>query len=279
MTNEELVTRIKTGIDTASNMLQLYNQTKRFIHVIAKRYQSSAELEDLEQEGYLALYDAIDGYNLDQGCKFLTYAEYWIKQRMIRFIHNNGTVRIPISEQSRIQEYNKMVNAFHMYLGRKPTRREIGANMGLSYQQVVLLEKSAEMRRIGSLDGYLSEDEDSTMGDMVPDTIDVEASVFEEIEQQEKKKVIWCLVDKLEAKRPEIIRKRYQENMTRRSVAELLEMTENDIRREEEKAMIALRRSKALRIYRDDYIKTHTYRHGTEWGSSTEMTAIGLTNF
>ena len=85
MTNEELAIRIKAGIDTADNMLQLWQQTRRFIRRIASRYVGAAELEDLEQEGYLALYDAVDGYRPDLGCKFLTYAEYWIKQRLLQY--------------------------------------------------------------------------------------------------------------------------------------------------------------------------------------------------
>ena len=61
MTNEQLVARIKAGEDVAGNMAQLYDQVKRYIHAIAWKYRDSGELEDLEQEGYLALYPAIDG--------------------------------------------------------------------------------------------------------------------------------------------------------------------------------------------------------------------------
>ena len=62
MTNEQLVIRIKAGEDVAGNMEQLYSQVRRFIHTVAWKYRDSGELEDLEQEGYLALYPAIDGY-------------------------------------------------------------------------------------------------------------------------------------------------------------------------------------------------------------------------
>lgn len=75
MTNEQLVALIQAGEDVADNMLLLYNQIKPFIHTVALRYRSDAELEDLEQEGYLALYPAVDGYDPAAGCKFLTYAE------------------------------------------------------------------------------------------------------------------------------------------------------------------------------------------------------------
>ena len=97
LTNEQLVIRIKAGEDVAGNMEQLYNQVRRFIHVLAWKYRDSGELEDLEQEGYLALYPAIDGYDPAQGVKFLTYAEYHIKQRMRRYLQMNGScLRLPV---------------------------------------------------------------------------------------------------------------------------------------------------------------------------------------
>ena len=86
MTNEELVLRIKAGEDAAKNMEVLYNQVRRFIQAIAWKYRGNGDMEDLEQEGYLALYPAIEGYDPAQGVKFLTYAEYHIRQRMQRYL-------------------------------------------------------------------------------------------------------------------------------------------------------------------------------------------------
>ena len=59
MTNEELVIRIQSGEDVGNNMALLYGQVKNFIRSIAWQYRDSGEMEDLEQEGYLALYPAI----------------------------------------------------------------------------------------------------------------------------------------------------------------------------------------------------------------------------
>ena len=72
MTNEALVIRVQEGDDVPGNMLQLWQQTKAFIHMMALRYRGLADLEDLEQEGYLALYDAVDGFSPEKGCRFLT---------------------------------------------------------------------------------------------------------------------------------------------------------------------------------------------------------------
>lgn len=67
MENEELVARIKAGIDTADNMLALWEQNRGMIGKLARRYSAYADIEDLQQEGYLALYDAIDGFKPDKG--------------------------------------------------------------------------------------------------------------------------------------------------------------------------------------------------------------------
>ncbi len=81
-------------------MFALWQQNRNFIHTIAIHYQGCAELEDLEQEGYLALYDAVDRFDPMLLYAFITYAAYWIRQRMRRYIENCGrTVRIPVHEQ------------------------------------------------------------------------------------------------------------------------------------------------------------------------------------
>ena len=82
MTNEQLAARIRAGENVGNNMAILYDQVKDFIHAMAYKYHGQGELEDLEQEGFLSLYDAIDHYEADQGVKFLTYASHWIRQRM-----------------------------------------------------------------------------------------------------------------------------------------------------------------------------------------------------
>ena len=79
MTNEQLVIRIKAGIDVANNMLQLWQQNQGYITSIAKRFQGYEDKEDLMQQGYIGLCNAVDGYNPDEGVLFLTYAGFWIR--------------------------------------------------------------------------------------------------------------------------------------------------------------------------------------------------------
>ena len=119
ISNEQLAARIKSGDDAAGNMARLYMRVRGFIRSMAWKYRGYAEVEDLEQEGCLALYPAVAGYNPAAGCRFLTYAGNRIRQAMVRYIQNNGTVRIPVYEQERIQRYRKLEKEFCSRTGRE----------------------------------------------------------------------------------------------------------------------------------------------------------------
>ena len=128
--------RSKAGEDVAENMEQLYSQVKGFIRSIAWKYQHTGELEDLEQEGYLALYPAIDGYDPERGVKFLTYAESWIRQRLIRYIQNNSSLRLPVHCLENMRRYERFISDFATICGREPSEMEIGYYLGFTTEQI-----------------------------------------------------------------------------------------------------------------------------------------------
>lgn len=282
MTNEQLVILIKSGRDTAQNMAQLYEQTKAFIHTVAWRYRHYAELEDLEQEGYLALYDAIDGYDPAAGCLFLTYAKHWIRQRIVRYIQNNGTVRLPVHEWEQLRQYKKLENAFLSQIGRKPAEWEIRRYLGLTNKQVEQLKKAARMEQIGSLDGYVNDEEDITLGELVPGADDVESAVLVDVEQEELRAAIWRMVDDLPGEQPAVIRSRYQQGMTLREIGENMGVSYRRVNDIEKKAMRELRKQGyRLRAFLPEVMEGMAY-HGSvasfdrTWTSSTERVAMRL---
>lgn len=287
MTNEELVIKIQAGIDIPENMLQLWEQTRNFIHTVARHYQGLADLEDLEQEGYLALYDAVDRYCPEQEYKFLTYAKYWIQQRMKRYIYNCcQVVRIPVDENEKLYQYRKMENAFQLYCGRKPTEWEIIHNMGLNSRQVKELKEVLRMSQIGSLDSPMPGDmEDNTLSDTVACDTDMEGEVTEKIDRDMLQEVIWPMVDCLPGRQPDVIRKRYQEGMTLREIGEAYGVNLNTIRQFELEGLRRLRRSSGawkLRAFLPELEEAQAYRHNgarefnTTWTSSTERIALKL---
>ena len=287
MENEELVARIKAGIDTADNMLALWQKNKAMICKIARKYSAYADIEDLQQEGYLALYPAIDGYNPDNGNKFLSYATTVIDQRLKRYISDSGSlVRIPEHERVKIYEYKKTVNAFQTYLNRKPTRQEIAYNMGLSDKAVRELEKSVRMGQIASLDAPLTDEGGTdTLIDMIPDENNTMSAVFDELQQEELEAVIWNIVDSLPENQGAVMRARFQRGQTLKEIAAEFGVTPEKVRAVQNKGLRGLRsgkRSQVLReYYTGDVYNAAVRGSGVEqfkrtWTSSTERVALGL---
>lgn len=287
MDNEELVARIKAGIDTAGNMLALWEQNKAIIYQIARKYSAFADMEDLQQEGYLALYPAIDGFNPDNGNKFLSYATTVIERKLRNYIHNSGNiVKIPEHERMKMYEYKKTVNAFQTYLGRKPTRREIAHSIGVSDNVVGELEKSIRMRRITSLDTPLAgEGGTDTLIDMIPDEKNTMQVVIDDVQQEELEAVIWNIVDSLPGKQGAVIRARFQRGQTLKEIGAELGVTLERVRTVQNEGLRSLRRGHRARVLRE-YYEEDTYNaalHGVgvehfnhTWTSSTERVALGL---
>ena len=290
MTNEELVIRIKAGIDPAENILTLYNQVKAFIHTIAWKHRGQEEVEDLEQEGYLALYDAIDGYDPEAGCKFLTYAEYWISQRIMRYIERNSScLRLSFQSQARLRQYKRFCDSFLKEHGREPSEEETAAQMGLSIDQVRDIHRNACVANLGSLDapvkGY--EEEGFTLGDSVPSGEDMEGNMLDRLQHEQLKTVLWECVDSLHGRQPEVIRKQYQDNMTMAEIAREYGVSCEAIRQDQAKALRELRkpkRSDRLRPFLPDDERIYSMglsgngveRFNQTWTSSTERTVLKM---
>ncbi len=284
MTNEELVCRIKEGIDVSQNMLALWQQNRNFIHTIARHYQRLTEIEDLEQEGYLALYEAVDGFSPEAGCQFLTYAKYRIVQRMKRYIENCcGMVRIPVHEQSKMHQLRMIERAFLTHHGRRPTEEEIIQTMNLTRQQIKDLQAAMRLTHMGSLDCALTDaEEGDTLGTLVAGDTDVEADVLDDMEAQQLAKALWEAVDALPAPYREIIHGRYAERKTVKEMSDILHLSPGKTGRMEKKAIQELREERQLVACLPDWMETQAYRHNSvaefnrTWESATERAAFKL---
>ena len=288
MDNEQLVIKIKASIDVADNMLALWQQNRGFIHKIVNQYKAYAEEEDLEQEGYLGLSAAVEHYNPDEGVTFLHYASFWIKQYMSRYIKSNGTIRLPEFMQGRIREYNKMVQKWQQNQHRKPTDGESSHFLNL-WEMLENLKKAVQMAKIGSLDVPIGEDEDCSLYELIPGSIDeeeqVESMVLEKVQKEELCAVVWPLVDSLTDTQAKTIRARYQDNMTFREIAEDQGISVEMARQRERQGLRELRKpskSKLLRPFLPD--DNRIYSMGLQgngvgsfnrtWTSSTERVVL-----
>ena len=291
MTNEQLVARIRAGENVGENMSQLYEQVKRFIHAVAWRYRDSGMVEDLEQEGFLALYDAVDGYDEAQGVRFLTYAEYWIRQRISRYLQVNGSsLRLPVHCQEKLLRYKRLCSSFQLEHGREPSEREIARLMGLTLEQVREIKGNACMARVGSLDAPvkgLDGGEDTTVGDLVATPADPTGEAVDRVQRAQLCAVLWECVDSLPGQQPTVIRQRYQDGMSLREIGEVQGTTAEAVRQIHAKALRELRASRfskrlrpflpeAERIYSMGLRGNGVGKFHRTWTSSTEKAALWL---
>lgn len=290
MTNEELVALIQSGEDRdGSYMLQLWQQNRRFIYKLATKYQGYEDIDDLQQEGYIGLCNAVQAYQPYDQVPFINYAAYWIKQSMQRYIDQNGSViRIPVHMRQRISSYRKMRASFQRNIGREPTEQEIGLSLGISPEQVRQLIKDVRMDRIGSLDKALAdEDQETTVGDLVACDADIEGEILDKVQQEELKAVLWPLVDTLPAKQSAVLRMRYQEGLTLTECGRQLGTTAEGARTYQAKALREMRKPsksrklrpflpEAERIYSSGIAGTGAQAFNRTWTSATERTALRL---
>lgn len=286
MTNEQLAACIKAGeIDRIG---ELYSQVRRFIYGIAWKYRTAAELEDLKQEGFLALYDAVRGYEPEAGNSFLGYAAYWIEARIRRFIQKNSSLRVPSGRQEKAGQLTRFREEFEKENGRKPTEWETCCFLRITLEEYREREKAAFLGHCMSLDAPITDQEGEglTLADTVVASGNLEEDTVERMHAQELKETLWGMVDGLEGKQPAIIRARYQEGKTLREIAEAQGIQVEAVRQQQDKALRTLRRPKNLNrlriLWEDDKIYQMALkgngakRFRETWTSSTERAALSL---
>lgn len=291
MTNEQLVALIQAGEDTGKNMALLYDQVKDFIRSVGWQYRDTGEMEDLLQEGYLALYPAIDNYDPAAGVKFLTYASHWIHQRMRRYLQNNGScMRIPVQCLEQIRKMKKFQSDYEKEYGREPSAVEIARFMWLTLEQVRALQENACMASLRSLDAPVvgaDGTEDATVGDLVAAAGNQEEDILERMEKESLCCTLWSCVDSLPEIQAEVIRSRYQRKLTLRECGVSCGLTAASARQQHDKALRGLRsgeNGKLLRaflpedswIYNSALIGGGVGHFAHTWTSSTERVALEL---
>lgn len=262
MSNEELVNEIRNGVCVSGNMQLLYENNLPLIRKFIKPYAAYEPMEDILQESFFGLWEAVQHYESDKNVLFSTYMQYWIKQSVIRYLENYGsTVRISSHTRQKMTKCRRAIQRLEQEQGREPTAAEVAAIMGVSEKEMQEIE--SYMQGVASLDTPLTDSGDFTLSDTLQADLSVENETIDKIYNEHSKNELWGIVAHYTSiKENEVIKEYFINQKSMSQIARENGISLNRIRQIKEKGIRRLRTGKARRELRQkfDIVESKLYR-------------------
>jgi len=207
-----LAKRIRAGEQEALN--ELTEANLRFVVSIAKQYANQGvALEDLINEGNVGLIRAAKGFDESKGCRFITYAVWWIRQAILQALaEQSRIVRLPLNRVGELYKMGRAARELGHSLGRNPSTNEIADELDVSRGDVegMMSIHSTHL----SLDSPVYEGSDKTFQEMISDDEDVPPD--EAVVQTAMKRSVASMLDILDQRERTIIQLFFGINTDRR---------------------------------------------------------------
>ena len=226
---EELIARSQAGDRDASELL--VRENAGLIWSIARRFIGrGTEPDDLYQLGCLGFLKAVEGFDLNYGTQFSTYAVPKISGEIRRFLRDDGAVKVSRSIKEQAATIKSTRNQLTNILGREPTLQEISRQTGFSAEEIALAETATasteSINRQTTEDGF-------TLESVLTDT-ESEDKLVERISLRQA-------IDRLPEREGMVIKLRYFHSLTQERVAKFLQVSQVQVSRIEKKALGHLR--------------------------------------
>ncbi len=255
---KEEVELAKAIIDSSEEAKEKFiNANYRLVVSIAKRYRKeSVDMLDLIQAGNIGLIKAVEKYDYKKGFKFSTYATWWIKQSITRYIDDcENTIRIPVHLHQRINFVKRKKQELANVLQREPSMEELAEVCELEVDKVLDILKRD--KNIVSLDTPIKEDEDSSLVEFIPSDAHFGDVVIHEVEQNNLREKIDEVLTNLSDQEQQVLRMRFglddDTPKTLEEIGKVFGVTRERIRQIEAKAIRKLRHPSRLKLLKNFY--------------------------
>lgn len=226
---EELISRSQSGDREAGELL--VEENAGLIWSVARRFLGrGTEAEDLYQLGCLGFLKAVEGFDLEFGTQFSTYAVPKISGEIRRFLRDDGAVKVSRTIKEQAFTIRTARSQMSLELGREPTLSEISDRTGISPEDIAIAETATagteSIQKEAGEEGF-------TLENILTDTETEEAMV--------EKIALRQAVEMLPHRESMVIRLRYFHGLTQQRVAAVLMVSQVQVSRIEKKALERLR--------------------------------------
>ena len=228
-TQEELIRRSQSGDREAGE--QLVTENSGLIWSVAKRFIGrGTDADDLYQLGCLGFLKAVEGFDLEYGTMFSTYAVPKIAGEIRRFLRDDGAVKVSRTIKEQAVSIKSVRNQLTNSLGREPTVQEISEQTGFTVEEIALAETATaateSIQRETGEDGF-------SLENILTDT-ETEETLVERISLRQA-------IDKLPERESMVIKLRYFHGLTQDRVSKVLSVSQVQVSRIEKKALAKLK--------------------------------------
>ena len=226
---EELIARAQAGDKDASELL--VSENSGLIWSVAKRFIGrGAEMDDLYQLGCLGFLKAVEGFDLQYGTQFSTYAVPKIEGEIRRFLRDDGAVKVSRTIKEQASSIKTARNQLTNKLGREPTVNELSEQTGFTVEEIAIAETATaateSIQRQTGEDGF-------SLENVLTDT-ESEERMVEEVSRRQA-------IDKLSDRESMVINLRYFHGLTQDRVSKILSVSQVQVSRIEKRALSALK--------------------------------------
>ena len=226
---KELITACQAGDKTAAEVL--VKENSGLIWSVARRFIGrGTKVDDLYQLGCLGFLKAVDGFDLEYGTQFSTYAVPKIAGEIRRFLRDDGAVKVSRTIKEQATTIRTAKSVLTASLGREPTITEIAQKTGFTPEEIAVAETATaateSIQRETGEDGF-------SLENILTDT-ESEERMVEKISLRQA-------IDRLGEREALVIRLRYFHGLTQERVSKVLQVSQVQVSRIEKKALNILR--------------------------------------